>query len=451
VSSSRKAAEKTALKTLLSMVFHARDTVFGRAHGFQYIDSYEAFTRQVPLATYGDFLPYLDRAKEGSTGELWPGPVKRWAVSSGTTGIGKHIPVTADRLASDIRFNRMATLAILKRVPSLPFRGGKVLSLPGSVEPAPWNPGHIAGEISGHLADAFKGMLQHQFWVRPPGLARMQWEEKWFKAQKFAITERVKLIAGAPAWVNRLVENLADKKSPKVIVTGGQKLQPFLKHLKAQTNPELLFYENYGASEGFFASGWQTADNPLNLVLDNGVFLECEDLKTAKICPLWEAEPFQVYRLIVTSNSGLWRYRIDDLVEPVFSDKGAQIRISGRDSLLLDTLGECLYQHEIQQAMSAFGITSWFMFGAHPASARNFHTLAIAGKAVEIEEVDCALRKLNRHYAIRRETGVLANPEIVFYPLEALNTYENTSLRKAQSKILRVYSWDARPSLFRGI
>jgi hypothetical protein len=432
VSPTAKRAERLQRKTLRELLNAGAKTVFGRAAGLHPAMTYEVFAEAIPVQQFEAFIPFIDRMKQGEPDVLWPGKVTRWAVSSGTTGKGKHIPLTEARLLSDQRFHRIVLQRILWRMPALAI-GGRVLSLPGTVEPAPWDQKQWVGEVSGHLAHSYKSVFSSRFWRRPEDLAVTPWPEKWEDAVSFASKHSVKVIAGAPAWLEKLVHQCA-LPDVKLVISGGQKIRPFIDTIREKTSASVRFFENYGASEGFFAAGWQEEDHPLELVLDNGVFLEFEQVETGTTIPLWKAEPETRYRLIVTSNSGLWRLRMDDLVTILPDEKRLAITIHGRNSILLNELGESLMQHEAEAALSGLISGVWFLAGADPQRGIRHHRLFTSDARITAHEVDAALRCASRHVDIRRATGVLGLPGIVVVPRDVLQSFANAKLLRAQSK-----------------
>lgn len=397
--------------------------------------------------------------KSGAGDILWPGSCHRWAVSSGTSGKGKHLPVTEARLKSDLRFHRLAAWNIVKRTGLGLLRSRAHFSFPGSIEKQAHDGFDIEiGEISGHLARNAAPMLTWMQWMDPAKLAYVDWSEKMQLALTFLDQNAALLWAGAPNWLAHFSNTCRFPKVPRVVVTGGVKLAPFIPELRAKLNPDLLLYENYGASEGYFAQGWQSADDPLELIIDNGIFYEFQDRGAAALVPLWQTEPGREYKLCVSTNSGLWRYLMDDIVSVSWKDEIPQIRISGRDSLILDDFGESVFQYEYERIFEKHNVKSWFV-----VSSRNLqtgtgsHTILSTPMEVSATTIDQELTDVNRHYAIRRKTGQLALPEIRIEEEEFFIQQANWQLRKVQSKVRRVFpshmakcliNWQMRSSRF---
>ena len=72
-------------EVLFSLLNSARETEWGTAHDYDKIASHKDFQHAVPLQKYEDIKPFVDRLREGEKNLLWPGEVKWFAKSSGTT------------------------------------------------------------------------------------------------------------------------------------------------------------------------------------------------------------------------------------------------------------------------------------------------------------------------------------------------------------------------------
>ena len=89
-------ADDIQRQLLSKLIARAQNTEWGRTHQYQNITSYEEFARKVPVNTYEDLKGFIDRMRHGESDVLWPGRVKWYAKSSGTTNDkSKFIPVSA--------------------------------------------------------------------------------------------------------------------------------------------------------------------------------------------------------------------------------------------------------------------------------------------------------------------------------------------------------------------
>lgn len=455
--------------TLFRLLDTAGDTRFGKKYGFDNIKEYASFTKHVPIHFYKDLLPYIEKAKQGKSDILWPSDVNKFAVSAGTSGDGKHLPLTEDRLASDKAFMTSVAYSYFKQRRN-PFRVlGKHLSLPGSVE----QQGRIQiGEISGFSA------LRSPSWLRPfqlsnpEKLTQLSFQEKFDLLLDRALNSNLKIITAVPSWILTLFQqalNRTGKESIEniwpnltLLVCGGVKLTNYRPHLEKLTgglHPD--FIETYGASEGYFAFTDDLEKEDLKLVSDNGIFYEFikdplpgEDaLAIQDTVPIWEVETGVPYAVVVSTNAGLWRYALRDIVEFTSIDP-PRILVKGRISEMLDDFGEGLYIFEAEQALeetaeemnlqkSAFTIAPllpsesdtpyhhWFIQFAEPIHRQTLDRLA--------RYIDERLQKVNRHYTIRRESGALGVPKINSITQQDINRWmEACKKAKAQGKLPKV-------------
>ena len=444
-------------------------TEFGKKHGFDSIKKYSAFTEQVPIHFYSNLLPYIEEMKEGKPDVLWPGKVDKYAVSAGTTGQGKHLPLSSDRLASDRVYMKELAFSYFKQRPN-PFRLlGKHLSLPGSVEQHGSNK---IGEISGFSA------LDSPSWLRPFQLAdpisltQLNFKEKFDLLLKKALTANLKVITAVPSWILTLFQQAIRQTGAdnieeiwpnlNLLVCGGVKLSNYRPHLdKLLGNLDPDYIETYGASEGYLAYSDDLERDELKLVTDNGIFFEFikeplpdkDALSIQDAIPVWEVEKKVPYAVIVSTNSGLWRYALRDVIE-FTSTEPPRIVVKGRISEMLDDYGEGLFIYEAEEALSeslsemnlergTFTIVPrlptetdtpyhhWLVQFSNPIHTDTLKRLA--------EKIDGKLRDINRHYAIRRESGTLALPKISSISQNDINRWMDACNKvKAQGKLPKI-------------
>lgn len=453
-------------ETLNRLLRKAADTQIGRKYGFGDIGDYTTFAERLPIQFYGELQAYIEEIKKGSPDILWPGKVSRFALSAGTTGKGKHLPLTADRLESDRKFMKSLIADYLRQRPN-PFRlFGKHLSLPGTVE----QHGDIQiGEVSGFSA------LRSPLWLRPFQLAnpkkltQLSFSDKFELLLEGALTSNLKVITAVPSWILTLFQRAlreSDKESIaevwpglKLLVCGGVKLahyRPHLQKLMGELKPD--FIETYGASEGYLAYSDDLQREDMKLITGNGIFYEFvpnplpddDALAIQDAVPLWEVETGVPYAVIVSTNAGLWRYALRDIIEFTSVDPH-RIIVKGRVSDMLDDFGEGLYLHEARQALdvsvkelnlqkSAFTIVPLLPSESHTPY---HHWLVQFTDGVHrqtldrlAERIDRQLQQTNRHYAIRRESGALGAPKMGSISQQDINRWMEAGGRaKAQGKL----------------
>lgn len=429
------------------LIRRAQNTVFGREHNFEAIKSYEDYKNAVPVTSYDYFHHLIERAKKGEPDTLWPGKINRFAISSGTTGKGKHIPVTDERLISDGRFMRRVALNSFRNPRRVLTPVGYQLSLPGTIREETIEGNTLEmGEISGFLGAITPWYLRFFQLIPNDKLVRMNWKEKFELVRKEGLKSDIRVINASPSWILILFQKVLQETGKttiadvwpnlQAIFCGGVALSNYLEALEEMTEGlNIDYYENYGTSEGYIAFNSRGYGNELDLVINNNVFFEWMpadengkvDFDNDTPVPTWEVEKGRQYGVIITSDSGLWRYRITDLVE--FSSLNPlQVKVVGRTSDMLDYHGEALTYQEAYDAIddvcrqmnvefTTFTMTS--LFEESHSRPYHFYFINWRERPNNTEEfsrrLDEKLRQINRHYQIRRSSGVLALPKV--YPI----------------------------------
>lgn len=455
--------------TLRKLLRTAGATRFGRAHQFGAINGYEDYQRMVPVHSYTQIRDDVQQLKNGAENLLWPGSVQRFAVSAGTSGEGKHLPLTEARLQSDRRFMRMVIKDYLRQRPNIFNLAGMHLSMPGSVE----RHGDIEiGEISGFTAIEAPSLLRMFQVVDPAELTRLSFSEKFEQLLDAALDANIKVITAVPSWILTLFQQVLKRTGKdsiaevwpdlQLLVCGGVKLANYRPHLqKLAGGLELDFVETYGASEGYIGYSDDLQRPDLRMVIDNGIFFECiphplpntDASAIQETVPLWEVKTGVPYGLLMSTNAGLWRYTLNDIVEFTALDP-LRFEVRGRVNDMLDDFGEALYVYEAERALQAvagrlnrqagnFAISPvmqsenevpfhrWFVRFAEPVHTDTLQKIA--------RMIDEELQKMNRHYAIRRESEALGAPQVRSVTQTQINQWmERNNKANAQGKLPRI-------------
>ena len=353
------------------LVKKASETEYGKAHGFTSISNYQHFKEQVPVVSYEDIFPYIERVMKGEQNVLWSSDVKWFAKSSGTTNArSKFIPVTQEAL-DDCHYKGGKDLLSIyfNNYPEAKMFSGKGLVIGGSNQLNQFdaNSKSYYGDVSAVLLKNLPWWAQM---VRTPSLdiALMdEWEEKIDRMVEITSEENVTNISGVPTWMIILLEKMLLKKNASNILEVWPNLEVFFHGAVSFTPYEQLFknlipsdkmryMETYNASEGFFGIQDQTDKKEFLLMLDYGIFYEfipfedpeCENPKTLT---LDQVEVGKIYAVVITTNAGLWRYKIGDTVKFTSIDP-FRIKISGRTKHFINAFGEELVIENAETAIA---------------------------------------------------------------------------------------------------
>lgn len=339
------------------LITTASDTEWGNKYKYHEIKNYAQFSSRVPLQDYEDLKQYVVRLKQGEKNLLWPGEVKWFAKSSGTTNDkSKFIPVTREALEEcQFKAGKDMLSIYCSNNPYTKIFQGKSLTIGGSRQINQFNRESYYGDLS---AIIIKNL---PFWADmlstpEQSIALMEnWEEKIEKIASFTSNENVTSITGVPSWalviLNKVLE-INDKNdiseiwpNLEVFFHGGVSFTPYLEQFKnIISSPYMSFMETYNASEGFFGIQDTVHSKELLLMLDYGIFYEFIPIseytsENPKVISLQEVEKNVNYAMLISTNGGLWRYKIGDTIQ-FTSLNPYRITISGRTKHFLNAFGE---------------------------------------------------------------------------------------------------------------
>ena len=358
--------QRGVLKRLLGK---AAQTEWGRAHGFSKDLCYEDFARQTPLNTYEELKGFIDRMRHGESDVLWPGKVKWYAKSSGTTNDkSKFIPVSYDGL-HDTHYagGTDAVVWYLANNPQSRLFDGKALILGGSHATNYNLPGSLVGDLSAILIENINPLINL---VRVPKKATALLSDFEIKRDRIAretIKKNVTNLSGVPSWMlsvlNRVME-LTGKENLnevwpnlEVFFHGGVAFTPYRKQYERLiTLPEMHYMETYNASEGFFGLQNDPTDVALSLMVDYGIFYEFIpmdefDSPEPTVVPLWGIETGRNYAMVISTSSGLWRYIIGDMIR--FTQRNPyKFVITGRTKSFINAFGEELIVDNAEKGLA---------------------------------------------------------------------------------------------------
>lgn len=350
-------AEQIQRQVLNKLLERAADTEWGSKYGYASMRNYEDFAAKVPLSTYEELKGYIDRMRRGEKDLLWPGLVKWYAKSSGTTNDkSKFIPVSKDGL-HDTHYagGADAVTIYLHNNPLSRLFDGKALILGGSHASNYNLPHSLVGDLSAILIENINPLV-NLLRVPPKKIALLSdFEEKRDRIAEIAMRQNVTNLSGVPSWmmavINRVLE-ISGKQSLEqvwpnleVFFHGGVAFTPYREQYhRLIRSPRMHYMETYNASEGFFGLQNDPLDPAMLLMLDYGVFYEFIPLdevgkENPQVLPLWAVEPGKNYALVISTSGGLWRYQIGDTLR-FTSVNPYKFVISGRTKCFINAFGE---------------------------------------------------------------------------------------------------------------
>lgn len=341
------------------LIYTAKNTEFGERYEFSSIQTYEQFQQRVPVHTYEKTFPYIERLMKGEQNILWPSEIKWFSKSSGTTNArSKFIPVSQEAL-EDCHFKGGKDLLSIyvNNYPDTKLFDGKGLAVGGSHQINELDPTATSyyGDVSAVIMQNLPPWAQ---FIRTPSLETalmVNWEEKIEKLARETAKENVTNIAGVPTWTVLLIQRVVEMEKKRHILEVWPNLEVFFHGAVAFAPYRMLFqsmipsdrmryWETYNASEGFFGIQDQKNSEEMLLMLDYGIFYEfipVEELEkeNPKALRLGEIELDKNYAMLISTNSGLWRYNIGDTVK-FTSRYPYRIKISGRTKHFMNAFGE---------------------------------------------------------------------------------------------------------------
>ncbi len=426
------------------LITTARNTEFGRTHGFADIHNQEQFRKMIPVFSYEDIHPYIERNMRGEQNLLWPSDVKWFAKSSGTTNArSKFIPVSYDAL-EECHFKGgkdMLGIYCSSNPETLMF-DGKGLTIGGSqqVNQFDTNNESFYGDVSAVI------MSNLPYWtkfVRTPTLdiALMdEWEAKIEKMAQHTLNENVTSISGVPTWTIVLLQRLLEITGKsnirevwpnlEVFFHGAVAFGPYRNIFRKLVGDDLTYLETYNASEGFFGIQNDLSSDDMLLMLDYGIFYEFIPFdeihkESPKVIGLGEVEIGKQYALLISTNAGLWRYQIGDTVQFTSIDP-YKIKISGRTKHFINAFGEEVVVENAEKAieLAAEQTNSQVInftaapryFGENQNGAHEW-IIEFDDEPNDLDEfiklLDASLRRVNSDYDAKRHRNIALSLPIV--------------------------------------
>lgn len=366
----KKYPEETQQEVLYRLLAKSVLTEWGQKYDYTTIHSIREYQERVPLQTYEDMLPYVERLREGESNLLWPGEVKWFAKSSGTTSTkSKFIPVTNESLEDCHYRGARDILAIYAcNRPDTKIFSGKGLVLGGSHRINNFSNDSLYGDLSAILLE------NAPFWVElikapKTKIALLEdFEEKLAQITQQTVKENITNLSGVPSWFIVLIKQILEYTGKsdlsevwpglEVFFHGGTSFAPYREQFRDYISSDRMQYmETYNASEGFFGIQDDPARNDMLLMLDLGIFYEfipadMIDRKDPPVYTIGEVRENENYAMVISTNGGLWRYIIGDTI--IFTSlRPHKFVISGRTRHFINAFGEEVIIDNAEKAIEA--------------------------------------------------------------------------------------------------
>lgn len=460
------------LKTLEKLIEKAKNTNFGLHYNFhEFAESeslVEGYIKNVPITDYEDFYEsWLKDSILGTKDHTWPGKIKHYALSSGTTGSpSKRIPVTEEMIRS-FQKTSMRQISTFHEL-DLPdtFFSASILTVGGCTKLTK-KKNHIEGDLTGILRK-YTSFVVNPF--TKPGnriTGIRDWNKKMDLMVAKAPTWNIGIVAGVPSWCLMLMERIIKEYKLETIhdiwpnfhvyVHGGVFMQPYDSRLEKITGKKVHTLDTYLASEGYFAYQTSPEREGMQLLLNSGIFYEFipfnsdffdehGNVKDKHVAfTLSEVTEGIDYVIVITTNAGLWRYMIGDLVRFIDVEE-REIKITGRIKQFLSLCGEHLSLDNINSAiqrvceLEKIDIPEFSLFAEIDSQSHAW----FIGSDDKIENkhimhlIDQELCALNDDYASARKYN-LNEPSLKIVPIKTFYDYmESIGKAGAQNKIPRV-------------
>ena len=352
-------------EVLRKMIVYSIDTEIGKKYDFKTIRHYNDFKERLPTVTYEEIYKDIERNRKGEQNIFWRTPIKWFAKSSGTTNAkSKFIPISFESL-EDCHYKAgkdMLSLYFNNNINSQ-LLAGKCLRLGGSREIYENNDSYY-GDLSAIMIDNLP------FWAElsstPSSKTSLipEWEDKVKAIIKESMNQKVTSFAGVPSWMLSLLQQVIEKtgkdhileiwQDAEVYFHGGVSFEPYRNlYNKLFPSKDFKYFEIFNASEGFFAIQDQNSSTELLLMLDYGIFYEFIPVNgsESEIVSLADVKLNTNYEMVITTNSGLWRYKIGDTIKFTCLNP-YRVKVTGRTKHFINVFGEELVVENAEMALS---------------------------------------------------------------------------------------------------
>ncbi|KAA6323953.1 hypothetical protein EZS27_026664 [termite gut metagenome] len=428
-------------KVLFHLIEKAKNTEWGIKYDYKSIRNYENYKNRVPVQTYDDIKPYVDRLLRGESSVLWPSEIRWFAKSSGTTNDrSKFLPVSQEAL-HDIHYKggKDAIALYLRMNSESNLFSGKALILGGSHRPDfNLHNNNRIGDLSAILIQN-AGLLVDYFRVPNKKISLMDdWESKIEAIVSKTMHTNVTNLSGVPSWFLVIIKQILDRTGKRVLEEvwpnlevffhGGVSFNPYREQYQQLIHSDKMHYiETYNATEGYFGTQSDLSDPAMLLMIDYGIFYEfvpLEDIGSENpcICSLEEVKLNKNYAIVISTSCGLWRYVIGDTIK-FTNNKPYKFIITGRTKHFINAFGEELIIDNAEKGLAkACAVTGAQVceYSAAPvfmdkhAKCRHQWLIEFAKMPDSVSRfaavLDATLKEVNSDYEAKRSKDIALQP-----------------------------------------
>lgn len=415
----------------------SRHTQWGKIHDYRSLRTVADFAERIPTQTYESLQPYIQRMMQGEKDLLWHGQIRNYSKSAGTTaGRSKYLPISEQNLRRCHIRGTWDTMTLFyhNRPDGRQFELKSML-MGGSITEWPDQPKTLVGDVSAIMIKRMPGVARPFFTPDFETALLADWEIKLEKMAKTGAAEnRMVMIGGVPTWTVVLFERILELTGADNMlevwpdlqgyIHGGVSFKPYVQQFKRFfPGNQVSYQEIYNASEGYFAVQDDFSRDDMLLLLDNGIFYEfipAEEIERggAKAIPIWEVELGRQYALVISTNSGLWRYLPGDTLT-FTSIAPYRVQVTGRTTQYVNAFGEEVIVANTDQALSqtcdlmgasVIDYTVAPVYLGNQQRGRHQWLIEFAKKPANLPafttQLDRALQAINSDYAAKRSKDI---------------------------------------------
>ncbi|MEA1886987.1 MAG: GH3 auxin-responsive promoter family protein [Bacteroidota bacterium] len=435
------------LETFVNLINTAANTTWGKKYNYKNIGSIQEYQETIPIGTYTELEPYIERLRMGEQDLLWPGEIRWFAKSSGTTSAkSKFIPVSREALEECHFRGGKDVLAIYSMLkPDTKIFAGRGLTLGGSHRVNNFSNDSLYGDLSAILIENLPLWAELMKSPRAKIALIEDFEEKMEKIARRTVYQNIRYLAGVPSWFLVLIKYILEYTGKdnllevwpdlELFCHGGVSFKPYRElYKKIIPSDGMDYLESYNASEGYFGIQDDLSTDDMLLMLDYGIFYEfikIDDINQEfpKSYTVADVEKGVNYAMIISTNGGLWRYMIGDTIifTKLFPHK---FRITGRTKHFINAFGEELIIENAEKALAKASAKTGALITDYTAgpyfmstTAKGHHEWIIEFEKepqnleLFVDILDNSLKALNSDYEAKRFKDLtLTKPSVIIAP-----------------------------------